>query len=238
MTTVEVVVPAGMAPGMMISVQTPQGVMVVPIPKGAGPGKKFQFQLPAAPVIAIPVATAGQTAGAQPPDPSKGRSLKYWIKILSWTSLVPTLLELILWGFGVAYAAYAAVALSSTYYAPLGPIAVVLAILGTLSCLAGLWAVQLELSAVSELDRTPTTCCGLECWSVCSGSSLPNRGACCGCGGWQGKLRSGEVLPSPLTPSLDIAHGVGSASLQPCELPPSFSSQPDIVPCPARAQPP
>ena len=43
-----VTVPDGCAPGQMIQVQTPAGLMQVTIPPGLGPGQSFQMQVPAA----------------------------------------------------------------------------------------------------------------------------------------------------------------------------------------------
>ena len=48
------VVPPGFGPGMMIQVNTPAGLMNVPIPNGATPGYKFDFLVPAPPPRVAP----------------------------------------------------------------------------------------------------------------------------------------------------------------------------------------
>ena len=48
------VVPPGFGPGMMIQVNTPAGLMNVPIPRGATPGCKFDFLVPAPPPRVAP----------------------------------------------------------------------------------------------------------------------------------------------------------------------------------------
>ena len=58
------VVPPGFGPGMMIQVNTPAGLMNVPIPNGATPGYKFDFLVPAPPPRVAP-----------PPPPPPGEQI-------------------------------------------------------------------------------------------------------------------------------------------------------------------